>query len=309
MRAVNRSTKPQMSTVTIIGVFLLGLSTIAPAQTNLLQNGSMESGNLSGTLRTLYALDESIDNWRVVSGSVDYISEPFWEAADGTRSLDMSGHEAGAIEQDFLTVAGRTYGVIFDMAGNPDGGGTKVLRVAVADVSEEFPFDATGMTRQNMGWVEKTFLFTAVSFMDTIRLESLNNSSGGPALDNVRIIELETNCIPSTTNLCLNAGRFKVEAVWRDFQGDTGIASVVPVFSADSGLLWFFNSDNWEILIKVLDGCRVNGRIWVFAAATTNVEYTVTVTDTETGVAKEYFNSLGTSAAAITDTDAFAACP
>ena len=47
----------------------------------------------------------------------------------------------------------------------------------------------------------------------------------------------------------------------------------------------------------------------MFANATTNVEFTVTVTDTDTGVSKEYFNPLGTPAQAITDTQAFATCP
>ena len=63
------------------------------------------------------------------------------------------------------------------------------------------------------------------------------------------------------------------------------------------------------MLVKVLDGCGVNGHYWVLAAATTNVEYTLRVTDTVTGAVREYFNPLGTRAAAITDTDAFRACP
>ena len=46
----------------------------------------------------------------------------------------------------------------------------------------------------------------------------------------------------------------------------------------------------------------------MFAAATTDVEYALRVTDVETGAAKTYFNALGTAAPAITDTAAFA-CP
>ena len=49
---------------------------------------------------------------------------------------------------------------------------------------------------------------------------------------------------------------------------------------------------------------------WVFAcAATTNVEYTLTVTDTVTGSVRTYENDLGQAAQAVTDTDAFATCP
>ncbi|MEE8522333.1 MAG: hypothetical protein V3T72_00245, partial [Thermoanaerobaculia bacterium] len=79
--------------------------------------------------------------------------------------------------------------------------------------------------------------------------------------------------------------------------------------SQDSGLFWFFDPDNWEMMIKVLDGCGFNDHFWVFASATTNVEYTLRVTDTQTGVMKEYFNPLGNAAPAITDTGAFATCP
>jgi hypothetical protein len=74
-------------------------------------------------------------------------------------------------------------------------------------------------------------------------------------------------------------------------------------------VLWFFDPGNWEMLVKVLDGCALNQRIWVFSAATTNVEYTLTVTDTVTNQVRTYHNPAGQTAAAITDTDAFPSCP
>ena len=116
-------------------------------------------------------------------------------------------------------------------------------------------------------------------------------------------------CVPDDTTLCLNDGRFKVDIVWKDFQGNEGPGRVVRFGSADSGLFWFFAPDNWEMLIKVLNGCNITSHYWVFAAATTNVEYTLRVTDTETGTVTEYFNPLGNAAAALTDTRALATCP
>ncbi|MCP4664167.1 MAG: hypothetical protein GY856_52960, partial [bacterium] len=109
--------------------------------------------------------------------------------------------------------------------------------------------------------------------------------------------------------LCLNQGRFRVEVSWRNFQGGTGSGRVVPFGSADSGLFWFFDTANWEMLVKILDGCAVNDHYWVFAAATTNVEYTLRVTDTETGRGQSYFNPLGVSSSAITAATAFDTCP
>ncbi len=111
------------------------------------------------------------------------------------------------------------------------------------------------------------------------------------------------------TALCLHQERFRVDLEWRSFDRTTGYGQVVPFRSDDSGLLWFFQSENWEMLIKVLDGCAINDRFWVFAAATTTVEYTLTVTDTQTGAIRDYFNPLGNAAAAITDTAAFDTCP
>ena len=118
-----------------------------------------------------------------------------------------------------------------------------------------------------------------------------------------------SGCAPSPTAMCLNGNRFRVEVDWRDFGDNTGPGQVVDGGSDDSGLFWFFNADNWEQLIKVLDGCSINDHYWVFAAATTNVEYTIRVTDTETGEVQQYFNPLGTPAPALTDTEAFATCP
>lgn len=117
-------------------------------------------------------------------------------------------------------------------------------------------------------------------------------------------------CTPDANTLCLNGGRFEVRVQWTDFQGNTGPGNVVSgASSPDSGLMWFFGPDNWELLIKVLNGCGVNGHYWVFGAASTNVAYTIQVTDTQTGQIATYTNPLGTASPAITDTGAFAACP
>jgi predicted esterase len=116
-------------------------------------------------------------------------------------------------------------------------------------------------------------------------------------------------CVPGPQRLCLADGRFRVEVTWRDFSGQTGAGSVASCSTADSGLFWFFDPANWELQVKVLDGCALNGHHWVFAAATTSVAYTLTVTDTLTGETAVYHNPLGQPAAAINDTQALAGCP
>ncbi len=103
-------------------------------------------------------------------------------------------------------------------------------------------------------------------------------------------------CATTTTALCLNSNRFLVEVDWEDFNGITGRGTAVPVMnSTESGLFWFFSPDNIEMLVKVLDGRAFNDHFWVFAGATTNVEYTLRVTDTQTGETRTYVNPLGSS--------------
>jgi hypothetical protein len=111
-------------------------------------------------------------------------------------------------------------------------------------------------------------------------------------------------CTPHATQLCLNQNRFALSVSWRDFQGNTGAGRAVPL-SADTGVFWFFEDTNVELVAKVLDGTWLNGHHWVFYGALSNVEYTLTVTDTLTGEVKSYFNPSGTFAS-VGDTVAFA---
>ncbi len=99
--------------------------------------------------------------------------------------------------------------------------------------------------------------------------------------------------------------RFEAVVVWGDFDGRSDLATPVAVDSTDSSPFWFFDRNNWEMLVKVLDGCGVNGNFWVFASAATDVAFTLTVTDTQSGLERSYENPLGNPASAITDTAAF----
>ena len=112
-------------------------------------------------------------------------------------------------------------------------------------------------------------------------------------------------CASSSERRCLQDSRYAVAVEWRKPDGEGGAGSVVHAGTNDSGLFTFFNRENWEILIKVLDGCAVNGHVWVYGASTTDLGYTIHVTDTVTGTVKEYRNEPGLPAPAITDATAF----
>lgn len=111
-------------------------------------------------------------------------------------------------------------------------------------------------------------------------------------------------CAPGSARLCVTQNRFQVQVDWRvPSQGRSGSGTAVPV-TGDTGYFWFFDSANVELIIKVLDARVINGKFWVFYGALSNVEYTITVTDTETGAVKTYANPSGTLAS-IADTSAF----
>jgi hypothetical protein len=118
-----------------------------------------------------------------------------------------------------------------------------------------------------------------------------------------------STCVSNTTTLCFESGRFAVSSKWMTPGGETGAGTVVPGASQNAGLFWFFAPDNWELLVKELNGCGVNARRWVFSAATTNVHYRLSVTEGTTGSTKRYFNYQGDNAPAVNDTGAFGTCP
>ncbi|MEA2559294.1 MAG: hypothetical protein QOH06_798 [Acidobacteriota bacterium] len=125
------------------------------------------------------------------------------------------------------------------------------------------------------------------------------------ATDNRGILALyePEECEPGPAKLCLQGGRFQVEVAWTDFEGNNGVGQTLPLTN-ETGGFWFFDSGNVELVAKVLDGRGSNGKFWVFVASLTSVEFTLTVTDTETGKQKVYHNPLG-HMASFADTDAF----
>ena len=155
---------------------------------NLLVNGSFEQGPSQGDFATIVAGASGLTGWNVTQGNIEDIGA-YWQAADGSHSLDMSGSTAGAIAQTFATTAGQVYDVTFDLAGNPDDVLHTVhsLNVSAAGQSQTFSFDAKGHSRSAMGWTQEVFQFTAASSSTVLQFTSLDNSPYGPTLDNVSV--------------------------------------------------------------------------------------------------------------------------
>ena len=116
------------------------------------------------------------------------------------------------------------------------------------------------------------------------------------------------SCVPDDHTLCLGGGRFQVGADWTSSDG-SGRGTVLGEGGDEDGAFWFFTPDNWEMVVKVIDSCPLNNRFWVFAGGLTDIEVTITVTDTKAGPAATRVYTPGPTFPPITDTSAFATCP
>ncbi len=160
----------------------------------------------------------------------------------------------------------------------------------------------------------------------TVAVKENTPISSGGALATATVTDLRTNdsnvvvgqrqsagflgnglCTPDANSLCLNNGRFRVTASYQSGAGN-GNGTAIPGTS-DTGQFWFFTSQNVEMVVKVLNGCALNQRYWVFAGGLTNVQVTLTVTDMSDGSIRTYTNPLNTAFQPIQDTGAFASCP
>ena len=222
------------------------------------------------------------------------------ESADAaTVTVQRSGGTDGAVSVRYATSAGSAEaGVDYqDVSGRLDwaeGDGTsRSFQVPILDDGEQ-------------------------ESPETVELR-LSNPDGGVSLGQLRTAtltieddDLDTGpCIEDEETLCLQANdRFEVRLDFRTPDA-SGRAKTLDFGARDSGLFYFFNPNNAEMLVKVLNGCPVTGLegYWVFYAATTNVEFTLTVRDTESGEVRRYPNALGETASPIQDTTAFKTCP
>lgn len=239
---------------------------------------------------TLYQLAGLADDSQVAFGAPAVSRAE--DAGSVSLTLKRGGGALGAASVRWATAAGSAGAADFVAAGGTvswasGDGSDKTLSVALVDDAE----------------LEGNETFRVVLS------EAVGATLGTPAEATVEILDNEIDqgpCTPADAVLCLAGGRFRVTVAWRDYQGQTGSGHAVPLDYGPSGFLYFFEPTNIEMLVKTLDGCAINGHFWVFAAATTDVEYTLRVIDTRTGRLLEYRNPLGVASPTVNDTRAFA---
>lgn len=85
-----------------------------------------------------------------------------------------------------------------------------------------------------------------------------------------------TDCLPRPTGLELDG--YEVSACLETPDGARRRTWNYGLGADRSGLLYFFDRDNVELLVKVLDGCAINGHRWVFVAPVTDLTFRLAIT-------------------------------
>jgi len=130
------------------------------------------------------------------------------------------------------------------------------------------------------------------------------------------IVVVTDTCVRDASTACLLGGKFKVQLEMRDFASPpvrfTGRVMSFPGGRAESDQAVFFdsfNAGNFELGVKMVDGCSLNGRYWLFTGGLTNARYEIEVTDSVSGASKLIANPAGTLPLSTADTSAFSCTP
>lgn len=180
-----------MTTMSMLGRTLALCTVLAGSAGAQVVNGDFESSfpAPSGNFST-YTAGQNFGGWTVGTGSIDLING-FWQAANGTYSVDMDGASVGSIYQDIITSIGGSYSLSFAIAGNPAGPPVvKTLNVFWGGTNVgTYTFDVTGRSNAAMGWQGIT-IPNLVATSGATRLEFQSGTNGnfyGPALDAVSV--------------------------------------------------------------------------------------------------------------------------
>ncbi|MEM1179551.1 MAG: hypothetical protein AAGM22_14480 [Acidobacteriota bacterium] len=174
--------------------------------------------------------------------------------------------------------------------------------------------------RSRWAWLSFGITLAALAAAPGVRAQDLPAVQGAPKVEPgypafygispLRPAKAVLPCREGESLFCFQDRRFEVQVEWFLETGESGSARRVPrdLPSEDSGLFYFFAPENWELVLKVLDGCAFNDRFWVFASAASDVGYTIRVLDTEAALERTYTKPAGVVAPSLTDTFALPTC-
>ncbi|MEM8930702.1 MAG: hypothetical protein AAGE94_05975 [Acidobacteriota bacterium] len=105
--------------------------------------------------------------------------------------------------------------------------------------------------------------------------------------------------------------RYRVRATWTTPLGESGPARPVPDPTRESALFTFFDVSNWEVMVKVLDACAINGHRWVVLTLASDLEVDLEIVDLDTpdSAPWTFLQPQGMLSPTVIDVEAFACSP
>jgi len=280
----------------------------------LLVAGATEG--LAQNLLTNSGFTSSLSGWQHDATLVSWVASPDEDGSGGSARLGTNASTGSGVTQCVNGIQG---GQQYEQGGFyrvPSGQGSSSFIViafggfyAGANCTGTFTGGANSVSLQSPAIPTDTWFFVSVnnkapavaSSMTVTFVFADTQHQGAHAFFDNAVLQV------SDAALFLNNGQFVVTATWRTGDGNHGQAHAVTL-TDDTGYFWFFVASNVEIVTKVLNGCPLNHRFWVFAGGLTNVNTVITVTDTRTQTSKTYTNPLNTAFLPVQDTGAFS-CP
>jgi choice-of-anchor C domain-containing protein len=175
------------SRAALISSLTVIISTTGHAQA-VINNRSFETGPAPGASASLAPGSTAIEGWTVTDSHVSYVGNR-WQHAQGERSVALLC--GGGISQTLKTEPDMKYEIRFSMAGDPTA--KPAMKTVVVSFGETrvFTFDTTGRSLTEMGWAQRTWVFTAKTDTTTLAFASPKNECSVPAIDSVRIEAVE----------------------------------------------------------------------------------------------------------------------
>ena len=129
------------------------------------------------------------------------------------------------------------------------------------------------------------------------RVRAYNRDGGGNSGVVTLVLQAVdyADCVPTASQITFEHGFSVRMCVEYQKDGETVVedAKNYGLESRESGILYFFDRDNAEVLVKVLDACAVNQHRWVFVAPVTDLAFNLYVEEVATGKVWEHRNPKG----------------
>jgi hypothetical protein len=194
--------------ILITGVALCTVASFGPAalaggaqEENLVRNRGFERPEVTEASGFRQVTGTDIPRW-TITGCVDLVSEPTFDAARGDQAVDLNGsvgepgctpNARGAVKQTLDTEAGQEYFLRFFLAGNPGCTESATAKVKVLDVYwggvlvATFRYDTSDQMIDDIDWQLRVLELRAKTGNTVLEFRSANGGNCGPMIDAVRV--------------------------------------------------------------------------------------------------------------------------